>query len=118
MVPFSTVQCSAPTLIHPVRSLPLNSDTHCSLGSRLALFLGVCARNNTGSASSAIILRITTGSIIKAMPKRVEARSFFRPALEEQGYLPECPRVIGGSLVWLSIQYAADRPWGASTCWT
>ena len=46
------------------------------------------------------------------MPKRVEARSFFRPALEEQGYLPECPRVIGGSLVWLSIQYAADRPWG------
>ena len=46
------------------------------------------------------------------MPKRVEARPFFRPALEEQRYLPECPRVIGGSLVWISIQYAADRPRG------
>jgi len=48
----------------------------------------------------------------KAMPRRVEARPFFRPALEEQRYLAECPRVIGGSLVWISIQYAADRPWG------
>jgi sugar lactone lactonase YvrE len=46
------------------------------------------------------------------MPKRVEARPFFRPALEEQRYLPECPRVIGGSLLWISIQYAADRPRG------
>src|ERR1035437_9425529 len=46
------------------------------------------------------------------MPKRVEALPYFRPALEEQRYLPECPRVIGGSLVWISIQYAADRPWG------
>jgi len=43
------------------------------------------------------------------MPRRVEARPFFRPALEEQRYLPECPRVIGGSLLWISIQYAADR---------
>jgi sugar lactone lactonase YvrE len=48
----------------------------------------------------------------KAMPRRVEARPFFRPALEEQRYLAECPRVIGGSLVWISIQYAADRPRG------
>src|ERR1035437_1807315 len=46
------------------------------------------------------------------MPRRVEARPFFRPALEEQRYLPECPRVIGTSLVWISIQYAADRPLG------
>ncbi|MCX6630563.1 MAG: SMP-30/gluconolactonase/LRE family protein [Candidatus Solibacter sp.] len=46
------------------------------------------------------------------MPKRVEARPFFRPALEEQRYLPECPRVIGGSLLWISIQYAPDRPRG------
>src|ERR1039457_2597805 len=46
------------------------------------------------------------------MPRRVEARPFFRPALEEQRYLPECPRVIGGSLLWISIQYAADRPLG------
>ena len=46
------------------------------------------------------------------MPKRVEAVPFFRPALEEQRYLPECPRVIGESLVWISIQYAADRPQG------
>ena len=43
------------------------------------------------------------------MPRRVEARPFFRPDLEEQRYLPECPRVIGGSLLWISIQYAADR---------
>jgi sugar lactone lactonase YvrE len=46
------------------------------------------------------------------MPRRVEARPFFRPALEEQRYLPECPRMMGGSLVWISIQYAADRPLG------
>src|ERR1035437_9229026 len=46
------------------------------------------------------------------MPRRVEARPFFRPDLEEQRYLPECPRVIGGSLLWISIQYAADRPRG------
>jgi L-arabinonolactonase len=46
------------------------------------------------------------------MPKRVEALPFFRPALEEQRYLPECPRVIDESLVWISIQYAADLPKG------
>jgi sugar lactone lactonase YvrE len=46
------------------------------------------------------------------MPNRVQAQPFFRPALEEQRYLPECPLVIGGSLVWISIQYAADRPQG------
>ena len=46
------------------------------------------------------------------MPKRVLARPFFRPALEEQRYLPECPRLMGGSLLWISIQYAADRPRG------
>ena len=46
------------------------------------------------------------------MPKRVDAVPFFRPALEEQRYLPECPLVIGESLVWISIQYAADRPQG------
>jgi sugar lactone lactonase YvrE len=46
------------------------------------------------------------------MPRRVEARPFFRPDLEEQRHLPECPRVIGGSLLWISIQYAADRPRG------
>ena len=46
------------------------------------------------------------------MPKRVEAVPFFRPALEEQRYLPECPFVIGESLVWICIQYAKDRPQG------
>ena len=46
------------------------------------------------------------------MPKRVEAVPFFRPALEEHRYLPECPFVIGESLVWISIQYAKDRPQG------
>ena len=46
------------------------------------------------------------------MPKRVVAQPLYRPALEEQRYLPECPRVIGESLYWVSIQYAADRPQG------
>jgi sugar lactone lactonase YvrE len=46
------------------------------------------------------------------MPRRVEAVPFFRPALEEHRYLPECPFVIGESLVWISIQYAKDRPQG------
>src|ERR1035437_6243629 len=46
------------------------------------------------------------------MPRRMEAVPYFRPALEEQRYLPECPRVIGDSLVWICIQYAADRPLG------
>ena len=42
----------------------------------------------------------------------MEAVPFFRPALEEQRYLPECPLVIGESLLWVSIQYAKDRPQG------
>ena len=46
------------------------------------------------------------------MPKRVEARSFFRPVAEELSYLPECPRAIGDNLLWISIQYAADQPQG------
>jgi sugar lactone lactonase YvrE len=46
------------------------------------------------------------------MPKRVEAVPFFRPAFEEHRYLPECPFVIGESLVWICIQYAKDRPQG------
>jgi sugar lactone lactonase YvrE len=46
------------------------------------------------------------------VPKRVEAVPFFRPVLEEQRYLPECPLVIGESLLWVSIQYAKDRPQG------
>ena len=46
------------------------------------------------------------------MPNRVHARPFFRPEPEEQRFLPECPRVIGGALLWISIQYAADRPQG------
>jgi sugar lactone lactonase YvrE len=46
------------------------------------------------------------------MPKRVVALPFYRPTLEEQRYLPECPRIIGESLYWVSIQYAADRPQG------
>jgi sugar lactone lactonase YvrE len=46
------------------------------------------------------------------MPKRVVARPFFRPAAEELCYLPECPLARGGSLLWISIQYAADRPSG------
>ncbi len=46
------------------------------------------------------------------MPTRVVAVPFYRPALEEQRYLPECPRVIGESLVWICIQYSADRPQG------
>ncbi len=46
------------------------------------------------------------------MPRLVKAVPYFRPTLEELRYLPECPRVIGDSLVWISIQYAADRPAG------
>jgi sugar lactone lactonase YvrE len=39
------------------------------------------------------------------MPERIVARPFFRPESEELRYLPECPRVIGGKLFWVSIQY-------------
>ena len=46
------------------------------------------------------------------MPRRIQAVPFFRPATPELRYLPECPRVIGNSLLWVSIQYAADQPRG------
>jgi len=46
------------------------------------------------------------------MPNRLHARPFFRPESEEQRFLPECPRVIGGALLWISIQYAAASPQG------
>jgi sugar lactone lactonase YvrE len=46
------------------------------------------------------------------MPRRLEARPFFRPDSEDLRYLPECPRRIGNALYWVSIQYAADRPDG------
>src|SRR4051794_24022058 len=46
------------------------------------------------------------------MANRVQARPFYRPESEELRFLPECPRVIGGKLFWISIQYAADRPTG------
>ena len=46
------------------------------------------------------------------MPKRVEAVPFFRPALEEQRYLPECPRVIGESLLWISSSTPKTVPQG------
>ena len=46
------------------------------------------------------------------MPHRIEARPFFDPGTEELRYLPECPRIFGNSLLWISIQYAADQPRG------
>ena len=46
------------------------------------------------------------------MPRRIEAVPFYRPDSEELRFLPECPRVIGNSLLWVSIQYAADQPRG------
>ncbi len=46
------------------------------------------------------------------MPRRLEARLFFRPDREELRFLPECPRRIGNALYWVSIQYAADQPRG------
>ncbi len=42
----------------------------------------------------------------------IAARPFFRPGAETLRYLPECPRIIAGSLVWISIQYAEDDPRG------
>ena len=48
----------------------------------------------------------------KRVPRRIQAVPFFRPATPELRYLPECPRVIGNSLLWVSIQYAADQPRG------
>jgi sugar lactone lactonase YvrE len=46
------------------------------------------------------------------VPQRIQAQSYFRSDSEELRYLPECPRAIGGSLFWVSIQYAADEPIG------
>jgi len=46
------------------------------------------------------------------MPSRIVAQPFFRPADPKLRYLPECPRYIGGSMYWVSIQYAADLPTG------
>jgi L-arabinonolactonase len=50
------------------------------------------------------------------MPRRIEALPFFHPDREELRFLPECPRVVGNSLLWVSIQYAADRPQGGLNC--
>ena len=46
------------------------------------------------------------------MPKPIPARVFFRPNSEELRYLPECPRVFGDTLLWISIQYSATIPRG------
>ena len=46
------------------------------------------------------------------MPRRIEAQPFFRPDSESLRYLPECPRVLEGALLWVSIQYAAGQPLG------
>jgi sugar lactone lactonase YvrE len=46
------------------------------------------------------------------VPRRIQAHPFFHPATPELRYLPECPRVIGNSLFWVSIQYGADQPRG------
>jgi sugar lactone lactonase YvrE len=46
------------------------------------------------------------------MPPRIAAQPFFRPPDPKLRYLPECPRYIGGSMYWVSIQYAADLPSG------
>jgi sugar lactone lactonase YvrE len=46
------------------------------------------------------------------MPKRIVAQPFFRPADPKLRYLPECPRFIGGRVLWVSIQYGPDLPIG------
>jgi sugar lactone lactonase YvrE len=46
------------------------------------------------------------------VPKPITARPFFRPNPEELRYLPECPRILGDSLLWISIQYSAAQPQG------
>ena len=43
------------------------------------------------------------------VPTPIVARPLFRPASEELRFLPECPRVVGGSLLWISIQYSAGE---------
>src|SRR6516162_9132271 len=46
------------------------------------------------------------------MPRRIAAQPFFRPADPRLRYLPECPRFIGGRVIWVSIQYGPDLPTG------
>jgi sugar lactone lactonase YvrE len=46
------------------------------------------------------------------VPRRIEAQPFFRPDSENLRYLPECPRVLEGALLWVSIQYADGQPLG------
>jgi sugar lactone lactonase YvrE len=46
------------------------------------------------------------------MPPRIAARPFFRPDNETLRYLPECPRAIGDSLFWVSIQYGHNATEG------
>jgi sugar lactone lactonase YvrE len=46
------------------------------------------------------------------MPKRITAQPFYRPDDPKLRYLPECPRFIGGRVLWVSIQYGHDMPTG------
>jgi sugar lactone lactonase YvrE len=46
------------------------------------------------------------------MPPRIVAQPFFRSPDPKLRYLPEGPRFIGGRLLWVAIQYAADLPTG------
>src|SRR5438270_6949691 len=46
------------------------------------------------------------------MIQRIVAEPFFRPETAELRYLPECPRIIGGSLYWVSIQYGVKSQEG------
>jgi sugar lactone lactonase YvrE len=46
------------------------------------------------------------------MIQRIVAEPFFRPETEELRYLPECPRMAGGKLIWVSIQYGPDSQEG------
>jgi sugar lactone lactonase YvrE len=46
------------------------------------------------------------------MPARTTARPFFRPESAKLRYLPESPRMIGGKLFWVSIQYSEEEATG------
>jgi sugar lactone lactonase YvrE len=46
------------------------------------------------------------------MARRITARPFFRADTEALRYLPECPRIAGGQLYWVSIQYGRDSKQG------
>jgi L-arabinonolactonase len=39
------------------------------------------------------------------MLRRIVAHPFYRPEAEELRYLGECPRMVGGQMIWVSIQY-------------